>query len=521
VTARPCRPHRAQTHRHRTFRPTHRRLVTVVVALLVAAAAAPAAQAQPTASTTIDPTSRRGLEDRVSALTAQLAGDDRAVAALEATLAATTAEAERAAADLVTNQRALDDLAAARTAPAAVRAELALARYIGGDPETTTFADFVRTGDLSVDALRRDRLFATAEAQVAERLAAIDADIERLRTARTELQAVRSQAVAGIDNARTDLTAAKARRNETAAALAAVEADLKGLLARSARAPLRGTTDFPARPAIGIKIDNNAVARPQTGLNGADVVYDIIVEGGITRFLAMFQANDVPRIGPVRSARTSDISIMSAFNNPIFAFSGGNDGVLDAVAVAPVVSVTESSGRSAFERDPSRYAPFNLYTSTAGLYTAARGEPGVPNTQFTFRAEGEASVTGRPVRGVSIDIGFETVTYTWNGTGWDRATNGEPTIDTASGVVSPRNVIVQFTTYTTSPADASSPDALTVGQGKAWVLTDGKIVEGRWARGVATAPLQYLDAGNAPIALTPGQTWVELPRPGNATVLER
>jgi hypothetical protein len=248
------------------------------------------------------------------------------------------------------------------------------------------------------------------------------------------------------------------------------------------------------------------------------VVYDIIVEGGITRFLAMYQSQDAARIGPVRSARTSDISIMSGYNRPVFAYSGGNDGVLAAVRVAPMISLTEASSPRAFVRDEGRLAPQNLYTSTSALYSAGSAEAGVPIPQFTFRPAGEPSAQGRPVSVVEVNIGFETVRYEWDGTGWKRFTNGRPTEDTAAGQVAPANVIVQFTNYTTSPADAQSPDALTVGEGAAWVLTDGKVIEARWARSSGTFPVQYLDASNTQIPLTPGQTWVELPQPGNAAL---
>lgn len=460
---------------------------------------------------------RAALEARVDALENQLDELNGTIPQQEAIVEASTATLAGIDDELTANQAELDATAEARVAPAAARAELVLTLYIEGDPQTRTFSEFVRKGELTSDSLRQDRLFAAAEEGTRRRVAELDAKTEALTVARQEIASRRDQAAAALEAATAELAAARAKREETVAALDTARSELKALLALSQRSPLTGAADYPLRPAIGIKIDNSYDARPQTGLTKADVVYDIIVEGGITRYLAMFQSQDAARIGPVRSARTSDISIMAGYNRPIFAYSGGNDGVLAAVRVSPMVSMTEASTPRAFVRDEGRIAPFNLYTSTAALYGQG-GDAGIPNPQFVFRAVGAPSALGRPVSTVTINIGFETVSYRWNGRSWDRFTGGEPTEDTTAGQVSPQNVIVQFTNYATSPADAESPDALTVGQGEAWVLTDGKLIEARWARGIATSPVQYLDATNTQIPLTPGQTWVELPRPGSASV---
>jgi hypothetical protein len=480
----------------------------------------PSAAPAPTlpTTTTADPARRAALEGEIAALENQLSDLEGAIPQKEAGVQ----QAEQTVADfdalLVTNQAAIDANVAAHVAPEEARKELVLTLYIGGSTELRSFSDFARNGEFSNDSLRVEELFAAAEEGARARLAELDAEAEGLAVERQGLQAQREQAAVNAEAARNDLVATRALRDETETQLERARADLKSLLALSARAPLSGAADYPIRPAIGVKIDNSFDARPQTGLTKADIVYDIIVEGGITRFLAMFQSQDASRIGPVRSARTSDISIMAGYNRPIFAYSGGNDGVLAAVRVSPMVSLTEASAPRAFVRDEGRFAPQNLYTSTEALYGAAPGDAGVPNPQLVFRPPGEASVLGRPASSVTINIGFETVTYQWNGSSWDRFTNGDPTEDTTAGQVSPQNVIVQFINYGVSPADTQSPDALTVGQGVAWVLTDGKVIEARWARGIATSPVQFLDAANQQVPMTPGQTWIEMPQPGSASV---
>ncbi len=473
----------------------------------------------PTSTTAaVDRARRQALEQEVGALENQLVDLKAAIPEQQALVEQAGANIEQIDQELVDNQAQGEALTTARLGPEAARQELALTLYIHGPSNQRAMTDFIRTGQLSSDSLRRNSLFEAAEEGARLRLADLAAQARALNQARDQLQAHRAEAVTAEAAAMAQLAETERFRDQSLAALDRARTELKGVLALAVRSPLSGAVDYPLRPAIGVKIDNSSEARPQTGLTKADIVYDIIVEGGITRLLVVFQSTDAARIGPVRSARTSDISIMAGFNMPIFAYSGGNDGVLAAVREAPMISMTESSQPAAFVRDEGRFAPHNLYTSTAGLYRAGGEEAGVPKAQFQFRDPGEPSALGRAASAVSVNIGFESVTYSWNGASWDRATNGVPTADTTAGQVSPQNVIVQFTNYSASPADASSPDALTVGSGDVWILTDGKIIEGRWARSSATTPVQYLDANNNQIPLSPGQTWVELPRPGGAAV---
>ncbi|MGE0726771.1 MAG: DUF3048 domain-containing protein [Acidimicrobiia bacterium] len=472
----------------------------------------------PLTTTTVDRAARAELEGRINALENQLRDLDGAIPQQQAALEAAQQAVLDADARITANATAIETNIEARVLPEAARVELVLSLYTGGPSELRSFTDFVRNGTLSNESLRRDRLFQAAEEGARNELARLDAEREQLEAEKVALAAEKQQAEANVVALQAELDAAVALREETITELDRARAELKSLLALAQRSPLTGARDYPIRPAIGVKIDNSIDARPQTGLTKADVVYDIIVEGGITRFLAMFQSQDAARIGPVRSARTSDISIMAGYNQPVFAYSGGNDGVLAAVRVAPMISLTEASAPRAFVRDESRFAPYNLYSSTSALYAAGGADAGVPISQFVFRQPGEPAAQGRPVGGVTVNIGFEQVSYTWNGSSWDRDTNGVPTEDTTAGNVSPQNVIVMFTNYAVSPADAQSPDAQTVGQGTAWVLTDGKVIEARWARSIATTPIQYLDANNVQIPLTPGQTWVEMPRPGGGAL---
>ena len=108
--------------------------------------------------------------------------------------------------------------------------------------------------------------------------------------------------------------------------------------------------------------------------------------------------------------------------------------------------------------------------------------------------------------------------YTWNGSGWARTQDGSPTVDTAGVRTAPETVIVRFTPYGTSPADAASPEAITVGSGTAWIFTEGQLIEGSWSKANAQAVTRYFDSEGTPVEILPGRVWVEIPTPGSASL---
>jgi hypothetical protein len=299
--------------------------------------------------------------------------------------------------------------------------------------------------------------------------------------------------------------------------------------------PLTGRPiDDPAkatRPVLAVKIDNaeprsGQGGRPQAGINQADVVYEEVVEGSVTRFLALFHSQDADPVGPVRSARTTDILLMAPLNRPLFAWSGANAGVAGQVRAADLVDVGFDAATSVFYRDRSRPAPYNLFSSTAAIRGAA-GDQGErpPPALFTYRAEGEAPAGGREVPGVHINFGggpgSAPVDFDWDGTGWARSQRGDAHVDAAGQRLAPPNVIVQLTPYVeVQCCDAAGfpiVEAQLVGEGDALVFTAGRVIEARWSRpGLGDVTTYTVDG--EPVALTPGQTWVSIAPPGSATV---
>lgn len=299
------------------------------------------------------------------------------------------------------------------------------------------------------------------------------------------------------------------------------------------RAPLTGLpVPDPrtlGRPLLAIKVDNLDVpgetARPQTGLAFADVVVEEVVEGGITRFVLLLHSTDSPPVGPIRSARTTDVHLLPAFGTGLFAYSGGNPGVLAAVRAAPTIIDRGGGFPPAYVRVPDRRAPHDLFLRPEVVW----GDPGAatpPRPLSDFRPRGEPASSGQPTGGVTIDHGglaSSPIRWEWQPTvrRWVRYQRGSVHVDGEGYAVGPRNVVVAFTAYGPSPADPRSPEAVTVGGGEAWILLDGKVVTGRWERPTEDSPFSLLDAAGRPVRLSAGRTWIELVEPAAAALLPR
>jgi Protein of unknown function (DUF3048) C-terminal domain/Protein of unknown function (DUF3048) N-terminal domain len=296
-------------------------------------------------------------------------------------------------------------------------------------------------------------------------------------------------------------------------------------------APLSGVPEPDAakrgRPAMIVKVDNVPAAFPlQEGVESADVVYVEEVENGATRMAVVLQSKD-DTVGPVRSARTSDLDIAGNLNNPYFCYSGANGGVLRLVRSGPMIDMGVDRGEATrvYTRNQRGSGLHRFFLPTKEMYDVGRAGAGTPPSLFTYRAKG-AVATGEAATGIALSYAggsATTVGYTWDAAtgGWQRTQNGAAHVmaDTKDRIA-PKNVVVQFTPYTASPfvdvTGSRSPEAELVGSGDAWVFTDGKLIRGRWSRPARDQVTSFTDAGGTPIGLTPGQTFVELvPAPGS------
>jgi hypothetical protein len=289
-----------------------------------------------------------------------------------------------------------------------------------------------------------------------------------------------------------------------------------------------GDPRLVARPAIAVKIDNldapSESAVPQSGLPKADIVFEEIVEGNITRLVGIFHSQNIGGpVGPVRSARTTDIHLLPQLGHPLLAWSGGNDGVVAAVHSSPfIVDVGADRASNHYFRDHSRKAPHNLYVRADELWSLSPPGDGPPPALFTYRRPGQKVNAGSPKAG-GVDInwgGAVSAPVSWR---WDkklrlyiRSQRGRIHTDASGTPITAKNIVVLTTEYGQSPADMRSPEAHTTGGGEAFVYTNGRVVHGHWARPDEAKPGFILDVANHSIPLSPGQTWIELPRAGNA-----
>jgi DUF3048 family protein len=279
------------------------------------------------------------------------------------------------------------------------------------------------------------------------------------------------------------------------------------------------------RPALSVKIDNVDLARPQAGLNTADVVVEEPVEGGLTRLFATWQSKDAAQLGPVRSARPADALLLRQLGPSLFAFEGASAGVLQTIQkTSGAALILPSSAPGAFQRVSGRRAPHNAMSSTAALYAAgqrANAKLGPPRAFLTFAAQ--PSAAAKPTRIVRMNFSPSTkASWQWDGSAFVRFQNGTRDKLTDGSAISSANVVVMSVAVKAgSNVDVlgnPTPDPVLTGSGHVWVLRDGKVVEGTWRRAGVDSPMQLLGADGQRLALHPGRTWIELlPTPQQPT----
>jgi Protein of unknown function (DUF3048) N-terminal domain/Protein of unknown function (DUF3048) C-terminal domain len=294
---------------------------------------------------------------------------------------------------------------------------------------------------------------------------------------------------------------------------------LPGLDGVAALTGLPADDSVSARPILAVKIDNYGVARPQWGLEQADAIIEENVEG-ITRFVALFQTQLPDRIGPVRSARISDLDLLSAMNRPVFAYSGANPGVTDWInsAASSKVLVDFSALREpCYERSVDRPGPHNLLLDPAcAVNTAGGAGPARPLWAIDASWTPASGVTRNDDTTFSVTMDGVVVGWIWDASTrtYLRSQDGLPHVALSGEQISARNVVAITTPYVPSPADARSPTAVTVGTGTAVVHRDGTSLPAKWSRATAYDPFSFVDETTGqPIPLDTGNSFIELVRP--------
>ncbi len=275
------------------------------------------------------------------------------------------------------------------------------------------------------------------------------------------------------------------------------------------RAP-PGTSSPVGSPVLVAKIDNSPEARPPVGLGAADVVYVEPVEGGLSRLAAVFSTHIPPVIGPVRSARETDLTLLDQFGNPTLASSGAAPELVAAVDQSSLLNASADRQPRAYYRDYSRDAPHNLFVRSDQLPVGGGWPPG---SQLHF---GPAPAGGRPTEHEEARYQDTVIGFDWSPGHhrWLVSMDGAAYTEADTGQVMASTVVLQRVQVQNSAvsdvAGSVSPLAGTTGGGQALVLRDGQAFPAEWSRPSAQAGTTYTTPTGTAIPFAPGQVWTVL-----------
>jgi hypothetical protein len=269
------------------------------------------------------------------------------------------------------------------------------------------------------------------------------------------------------------------------------------------------------RPPLAVKIDNVSEALPQSGVNRADVVVEELVEGGLTRLMAIYQCNDAKVVGPIRSLRISDADILALLHGSVLGYSGANPKDMPpVVAHSDAVLIAQDSLPQYFYRSSAHVAPHNVFSSTTKILRAGKSRRKTltaPKPLFSYGAIDKAA---KPAHDVSMSWPAASAEWRWKNGEWLRTQNGSTDRQSDGAQLSATNVVIMNVNIASTGlhdiAGSPSPADVTVGSNPVWVLRDGKMIQGTWKRHSVGDGLTLRDKSGHLIALSPGRTWIEL-----------
>lgn len=276
--------------------------------------------------------------------------------------------------------------------------------------------------------------------------------------------------------------------------------------------PLTGVAPKPTSPVVIVKVDGSPLARPfLTGLGSAAVVYQELMEGGATRFLAVYADGLPSEVGPVRSVRESDIELLRQFGKVAVASSGGNKGVLRTFAAAArrgqLLDASYDALPTLYRKGSLRPDAWNYFVRPGAIADARPSAVSARDVGFRF---GPTTTGGTPVAALTASYSnLSRFGATWNGSGWQVLQDGAELSGVQVDNVIVQRVRVRATDYVDVVGNRT-PYTVTVGKGTAVLFRDGKRIEARWSRPSATKPTTWKDAAGKPLLLAPGRTWVVL-----------
>lgn len=294
--------------------------------------------------------------------------------------------------------------------------------------------------------------------------------------------------------------------------------------------PLTGvqTDELPERPAVAVKIENSGQARPQTGLDEADMVWETIIDFDVSRLVAVFHSQQPEGIGPIRSVRPMDMAIVAPLGGPL-VYSGGQAGILALVPKAGIQGMNNDYGAAGMYRVSFRAAPHNVYGDVPTFVENADDDhSALPPEQFAFArvaAQATAVLDGDDATTVSLRLSTQSSpSWTWDGDSgtWLRSEGSTPATVMSGDRIGAVNVVAIVAPHPDSGFNAQLgapvPTYELVGEGEGWVATGGKVVEVTWSKAATDEPIVLTTADGATVELAPGNTWIELVPEGTGSV---
>lgn len=266
---------------------------------------------------------------------------------------------------------------------------------------------------------------------------------------------------------------------------------------------------------LAVIVENHPDARPQSGLQAADIVYEALAEGGITRFLAIFHCQDVEEIGPVRSLRPYFLTWASEWR-ALLAYIGGSPTALSLVNKMPVYNLNQFFNSQYYWRDKKRVAPHNVYTSTAKLLTAAKEKFSLENySTEAYKFKKENLPVEAKHQKIEINYSFAQFKVVWEYSPdqnlYLRYQGGKPFKDKLSdNQITAKNVVVMWVKTYPEESGSSRLKMDLVGEGKAYVFSGGSLIEGVWRKKANTSPTLFYDKNGNQIEFTEGNIWIQV-----------
>ncbi|MCC5579357.1 DUF3048 domain-containing protein [Microtetraspora sp. AC03309] len=278
--------------------------------------------------------------------------------------------------------------------------------------------------------------------------------------------------------------------------------------------PFTGRPIAQRRPVLAVKIENTSAGKPQMGVRSADIVYVEQVEGGLTRLMAIFSSKLPAQVGPVRSARISDLHILPQFGKPALSYSGVQTKMIPYVQKASLFDVSDSSAPGAYFRAPGRYAPYNLFGTPRKLLAKASQAAKADDIGFVFSDEPPAG--GVPQKTVRVRYPAANFEFAWSETQkrWLVSQDGKKDMAAEGGQQGAPTIVVQWVKTDRSEfhdfTGSYTPMVHTVGKGTGVVLRDGMAYKVKWERPSEEEGTTYTMADGTPMPFARGQVWVVL-----------